>query len=187
MPTHHSTADQLSSKRPETRRRLFARTAGRLSRGSAAALGTIGLIIASGLAAGALAAPDKPTKPMVIEHLTGARISLHGAAFESVYKVLSPTSGTGAAIQDGTFTTTTFPLTGKDTFTNYFADGTLKTANTFTLSSPDANGIGNLTGNGKCTGGTGAHKHERCAYTFSGTYDYNTTLTKFTSTGTDTR
>ena len=109
---------------------------------------------------------------------------MQGASFESVYKVVSPRSGTGAAIQDGTFTTTTFPLTGKDRVTNYFADGVSKTTNTFEVSAPDASGIGTITGSGKCVGGTGVHKHEHCAYTFTGTFDYKTTLTKLTSIGT---
>jgi len=144
-------------------------------------------MVAGGLSGGAVAAPNKSTKPAVIETLTGAGISMQGASFESVYKVVSPRDGTGAAIQDGTFTSTSYPRTGTDKFTNYFADGVLKTINTFKVSAPNTSGIGTLTGSGRCVGGTRVHKHEQCAYTFAGTYNYKTTLTKLTSIGTDTR
>jgi hypothetical protein len=48
-------------------------------------------------------------------------------------------------------------------------DGVRITKDTFTLGSPHTNGIGTITGSGKCAGGTGVHQREKCTYTFRGT------------------
>ena len=184
----------MSTSRPNphseirTRRRPPWRTAARRAAliRTAVVVGTIGLIIWAGFSAAAVARPTK-TKRAYTETLTGARISLHGASFESVYKVVSKVDRTGAAIQDGTFTATTFPLTGTETFTTYFANGVLRATSTFTLTAPDASGTGTITGSGKCVGGTGVHKREKCAFKLNGTYNSTTTVTNVTVAGTDTR
>jgi hypothetical protein len=45
-----------------------------------------------------------------------------------------------------------------------------------------------VTGSGKCVqGGTGAHKGEKCTYTYTGTLNPNTNVTNFNITGTTTR
>jgi len=150
----------------------------------AGAVGTIGLIIAGGFSAGAIAAPKTPTKHAFTATLTGAQISSQGTSFETVYKDVSSLDGTGAGIQDGTLAGTAFPVSGKASFTGYFANGVEKTADTFKLGAPNASGISAITGSGKCAGGTGVHKSRKCAYTFTGTYNTKTTLTKVKITGT---
>ena len=151
------------------------------------AVGTIGLVIVTGLSAYAVAAPNGPPKRAFTETLTGAQISAKGTSFESVYKVTSSLDGTGAGIQDGSVAGTAFPLSGKDAFTNYFADGVAKTKDTFKLGALDASGISKITGRGKCVGGTGVHKTEKCTYTFTGTYNSKTTVSTVKVTGSDTR
>jgi hypothetical protein len=82
---------------------------------------------------------------------------------------------------------TTFPLNGSDNVRTYFADGVRITTDKFTLAPPHTDGIGAITGSGKCAGGTGVHQKERCTYTFTGTYDLQTNIVKVKITGTDTR
>jgi len=114
MSTAQPNADS-DGRPPESpgRRQMQARTAGLTGRASVAAVATIGLIIGGGLSAGARSAPRKATKRVYTETFRGARIDLQGASFESIYKVVSTVNGTGAGIQDGTFTATTFPLTAQ--------------------------------------------------------------------------
>jgi hypothetical protein len=70
--------------------------------------------------------------------------------------------------------------------TAYYANGVSITKETFLLL-PTANGRTlTISGHGKCIGGTRAHKTERCNYTFKGTLDTKTTLTKVKVTGTTT-
>ena len=64
-------------------------------------------------------------------------------------------------------TGTTFPRSGNSTLTDYFADGVQKLKETFTLGAPYANDISTLTGTGKCVGGTGVHKEQKCTYLLS--------------------
>jgi hypothetical protein len=161
-----------------------------MRRAFAAAIGVIGLVIATGFSAfaGAAAPPPKPaTKRPFSETNVGAMISVNGSRFESVYRVKRSPDGGGAAIQDGTLTGTTYPVNGTDTVRTYFADGVRLTRDTFTLGPPHTDGIGAITGSGKCVGGTGVHESEKCTYTFAGTYDLATTVVKVTLTGTDTR
>jgi hypothetical protein len=149
--------------------------------------GMVGLIIAGGLSAYAVAAPKGPTKRSYTATLTGAEISSHGTSFEAVYKVVSSLDGTGAAIQDGTFAGITLPVNGKATFTAYFANGVSKTTDTFAFSALNSTGISTVTGSGKCAGGTGVHKNEKCTYTFMGTFNSKTGISIIKVKGTDTR
>ena len=151
------------------------------------AVGTIGLVIVTGFSAYALAAPKGPTKRAFTETITGAQISMTGLSIEGAFKVTNSLDGTGAGIQDGSITGTTFPLSGKSTTTDYFADGVQKLKETFTLGAPNASGISTLTGNGKCVGGTGVHKKQNCTYTFAGTFNSKTTVDTVKVTGTYTR
>jgi hypothetical protein len=148
---------------------------------------TVGLVLVSGLSAGAAAAPKPPTKRPFSEIDVGAMISMNGRRFESVYRVKRSRDGGGAGIQDAVVDGTTYPLSGSDTVRMYFGDGVRLTQDTFTLSPPHTDGIGTIAGNGKCTGGTGVHIGETCTYTFAGTYDLATTVVKLELTGTDTR
>ena len=151
------------------------------------AVGMIGLVIGSGLSSYAMAAPKAVTKRAFSEINVGAMISMTGSRFESVYRVIRSPDGGGAAIQDGAVAGTTFPLNGGDDVRTYFADGVRITRDTFTLAPPHTDGIGAITGSGKCAGGTGVHKKEKCTYTFTGTYDFKTTVVKVEISGTDTR
>ena len=158
-----------------------------MRKGLVSAGGIIGLVIASGLSSYAMAAPKPVTKRPFSEINVGAMISMTGNRFESVYRVIRSPDGGGAAIQDGSVAGTTFPLNGSDNVRTYFADGVRITTDKFTLAPPHTDGIGAITGSGKCAGGTGVHQKERCTYTFAGTYDLQTTVVKVKITGTDTR
>jgi hypothetical protein len=41
---------------------------------------------------------------------------------------------------------------------------------------PNANDISTFIGSGKCVGGTGVHKKQKCTYTFTGTAHTKTTV-----------
>ena len=121
------------------------------------------------------------------ESYTGAMISRNGSRFESVYRAKRTPDGPGAAVEDGVLLGTTYPVQGHDLVTTYFHDGARVAAETFTLGPPDINGIGAITGDGRCRGGTRVHRGETCTYSFKGTYDLATTVVALRITGTDTR
>jgi hypothetical protein len=156
-------------------------------RAKVAAVGLIGLVSLAVFSADASAAPKAPTKRAFTENVTGAHIGMTGNSFQNVYKVTSPLDGTGAGIEDGSITATTPSISGTSTLTDYFADGVQKLKETFTLGAPNANDISTLTGNGKCIGGTGVHKKQKCSYNFTGTANAKTTVYTFKVTGTYTR
>jgi hypothetical protein len=147
----------------------------------------LGLVIVAGFSASAFAAPKGPTKRAFTETLVGKTISSNGTSSEEVAKGVSSLDGTCAGIEDLSTTGTTFPISGTGTGTTYCANGVSKTKDKFVLNAPNASGIITYTGSGKCVGGTGVHKKEKCTYTFTGTYDPKTTLDKGKATGTDTR
>ena len=115
---------------------------------------------------------------------TGAQISGSATAGTFAYKVSDSVDGTGAAVQVFTVDVSKTPLTGSDKTTSYFANGVSRSVDTFTIGAPDANGISAINGSGHCTGGTGAHRNEKCSYTFSGTYDSKTSRAVVKSKGT---
>jgi hypothetical protein len=156
-------------------------------RAKVAVVGLIGLISVAGFSTYASAAPSGSTNRSFTENVTGAQISMTGLSLETVFRVSNPLDGTGAGISDGSITGTTFPINGKNATTDYFADGVQKLEETFTLAAPNASDISMLTGNGKCVGGTGVHKKQKCTYTFTGTLDFKTTVDTVTVTGTYTR
>ena len=158
-----------------------------MRRALVAAVGTIALVIVAGFSAYAAAATKGPKSRAYSETVTGAQLSVTGTSFENVFKTTGHLDGTGAGIQVGSVTGTTFPLTGTATDTSYFRDGVSKTKIAFTLSAPDANGTETLTGSGKCIGGTRVHKKEKCKFTFSGTASMQTNVFTVKVTGTDKR
>ena len=158
-----------------------------MRRALVAAVAMIGLVIVTGLPPYAVAAPKGPAKRAFTATVVGALISSKGTSFEDVYKITSSLDGIGAGILDGSTTGTSFPESGKATGTNYFADGVMKVKETFKTGAPNASGIAAITGSGKCVGGTGVHKKEKCTCTFTGTDNLNTFIFNFTATGTDTR
>jgi hypothetical protein len=145
---------------------------------AAAALG------ASGVAAAAAKAPHKRSFTAVA---VGAQISTNGNRFETVYRVIRSPDGGGAGMQDGVLLGSTYPVTGNDTMKLFYADGVQRMADTFTRGAPHTDGVGDITGKGTCTTGSGLHKGETCTYTITGTYDLNTGVTKLRFAGTFTR
>jgi hypothetical protein len=150
--------------------------------------GVLGLAVGcSCAAASAKTVTNKRTKRSFTEAVVGAQISTSGARFENVYRVKrSPDLG-GAMIEDGQLGGSTYPVSGTASTISFFRDGDRTTRETFTLNAPNTSGIGTITGKGTCTNGTNFHKVETCTYTFKGTFDIFTHVTKITMAGTDTR
>ena len=155
-----------------------------MRRALVAAVGTIGLLIVTGFSASAVAAPKGPAKHGYTATILGAVVSEQGTSFETVYKETNSVDGTGAGIEDGSFTGTTLPLSGNGTITDYFADGVLKAKETFKLGAPNASSIAAITGSGKCVGGTRVHRNQKCTYTFRGTENVKTLIINVKVTGT---
>jgi hypothetical protein len=154
------------------------------------AVGLVGLAVAGSNLAGVAAAAvgkGKPVQRPFTEVLVGARISTSGSSFENVARVKRSPDGGGAVIEDGRLAGGTFPVSGQDGTITFFRDGARTARETFTLGVPNTLGIGTITGKGTCTGGTDFHKVETCTYTFAGTYDLVTSVTRVTIHGTDTR
>jgi hypothetical protein len=145
--------------------------------------------VAAGLGvSGAAAAAGKPRhKRSFTAVAVGAQISAIGNRFETVYRVIRSPDGGGAGRQDGVLLGSTYPVTGNDMMTLFYADGVQRTSDTFTRAAPRTDGIGEISGKGTCTTGSGLHKGEKCTYTITGTYDLNTGVTKLRFAGTFTR
>jgi hypothetical protein len=145
----------------------------------------VALIIGGVLAGQALAGRPRTRHQTVVS--IGAVLSRNGSTAVSAYKITSSLYGHGAGVQVAKITGTTFPLTGTDTVTAYYTDGAAVTKDKFTLDALNANGVGIVSGTGKCAGGTGIHKHEICSYKLSGTFNSKTMVSQVTAKGTDTR
>lgn len=153
-----------------------------MRRSSLAVIGTLALLAMSALSAPALAGHASRSRALRIQ-LYGARTSTG----DYVFKAISSRDGTGAAITRVTSASSTFPVTGTSVTRIYFADGVSKHRDSFRQSAPNAQGISKFTGSGRCAGGTGIHKREKCHYTFTGTYNNKTDQNDLKITGTDTR
>jgi hypothetical protein len=113
----------------------------------------------------------------------GSSISKDGSIM-IVAAVKNSLDGDGAVVATVTLNGTN----GTDTATRYQANGVQKFQESFTLGTPDANGLTPYSGTGKCTGpGTGVHKHEQCNYTYTGTLNSTTQVVEFSISGTTTR
>jgi hypothetical protein len=88
--------------------------------------------------------------------------------------------GKGAAVQ----TIKVTPTGGTDTTVAYFKSGSATSTDTFTIGPADPNGNAPLNGTGKDFKGTGKLKGVTSTYTFSGTYNINTTRFTVKLTGT---
>jgi hypothetical protein len=146
-------------------------------------LSTIGFAAAVLVPAASQAAP---TTKKFTEVESGTRLSTHGNRFEDVYKIKKSPSGLGTVIRDAALTGDTFPASGTDQAISYFSDGRLRATESFTLGVPHVDGVGTITGTGKCTRGSKAHRLETCNYKFAGTYDLRTGITQITLKGTET-
>lgn len=129
----------------------------------------VGLVIAVVLAATALtgAAGAAKTKTFrFTDTITGAQISATASAF----KVHDSRLGNGAGVQlvklNG--------LSGTDSDTTYYGNASAKSHGSFTIGTPDANGIATLTGKGHDTSGTGKLKGFSSTYTYTGTFNTKT-------------
>ncbi|MDQ2894152.1 MAG: hypothetical protein M3Y09_00650 [Actinomycetota bacterium] len=150
------------------------------------ALGTIGFLVGSCGSAAAVTVPKARTKPFS-EVEAGVTLSSTGLRFEDVYRVKRSPDGEGAAVRDGIYGGSTFPVSGTDTVTSNYKDGRQTASETFTLGIPRLDGVGTITGHGRCTGGTNQHQLEKCSYTLKGTYDLRTSVFNITLSGTDSR
>jgi len=111
------------------------------------------------IAGASSSASAKPT------HFKSTLIGAQVSSTENVYDVRGPVRG--AAIQ--LVKENAAATGGTDTSTTYYGTGTVVTADTFTNTSPNANGIVTISGSGRFVRGTGIYKHGRGKYTFSGT------------------
>jgi hypothetical protein len=153
-----------------------------MRRTTLAVIGAAVLLPTAGVSTYALA--NGPSAHALTIALHGAQLSTGDYAFEAV----SSLDGTGAAITHVTSSTPTkYPDIGTSVTTIYFPDGVSKQHVSFKQQAPNSNGISKFTGSGKCAGGTGIHKLERCSYTFTGTYNVKTSQNDLKLTGTDTR
>ncbi len=118
------------------------------------------------------------------------KINVYSASLstgEYALKAVSSLDGAGAGISRVTASTNTFPDIGASSVTIYYRDGVSKQLISWKQLAPNSSGISKFTGHGKCAGGTGIHKKEKCNYTFTGTYNGKTTWNDIRLTGTDTR
>jgi hypothetical protein len=146
-------------------------------------LSTIGFVAALALPAVASAAP---TSKHFTEVESGTRLSTHGNKYEDLYKVKRSPDGLGTVIRDSVLTGDTFPASGTAQAITYFSDGRLRSTESYTLGVPHVDGVGTITGTGKCTKGSKAHRLETCSYKLAGTYDLRTGITQITLKGTET-
>jgi len=115
---------------------------------------------------------------------TGVTIDQGNGTYLTVAAVKNSVDGDGAVVAKLALNGSS----GTDTATRYQANGMQKFEETFTLGQADANGMIPYNGSGKCTGpGTGAHKNEKCSYTFTGTLNSATQVVNFNIEGTSTR
>jgi hypothetical protein len=144
--------------------------------------------VSAGVSGAAAAAAGKPRhKRSFTAVAVGAQISANGNRFETVYRVIRSPDGGGAGMQDGVLLGSTYPVTGNDTMKLFYADGVQRMSDTFTREAPRTDSIGEVSGKGTCTTGSGLHQAEKCTYTITGTYDLNTGVTKLRFAGTFTR
>ena len=150
-------------------------------------VGLIGLVVVAGFSAYALAAPNRSMKRAFTQTLLGAQISMNRRSSEYAYKTTDSVYGNGATVDHISTTGTAFPLSGTATSRTYFRSGVSISTSTFKIFAANSNGIVTAAGSGKCIGGSGVHRNERCRWTFTGTIDPKTKLAQFKVTGTYTR
>lgn len=164
-----------------TRRRAL-----RVAAVAAAAVAGLVMTAASGTAASShhgVSAAAKSEKDWT-QTGTGSSIAQSDGSILLVTSVKNSLDGDGATVAKITLNGNA----GTNTATRYTANGVGKYEEEFTLGAPDAGGMIPVTGSGKCVqGGTGAHKGEKCTYTYTGTLNPNTNVTNFNITGTTTR
>ena len=135
---------------------------------------TLGVVAAVGLPAAGAA----PKGQHITRTLLGAAVS----ANENVYDVRGPGGYRGAAVQVAKLNST--GTAGTDRVTLFDGKGTIVSADKFTVSKPDANGIVTVKGTGRSLSGTGIYKHVKETYSFAGTINTKNGQYKFKLSGT---
>jgi hypothetical protein len=113
-------------------------------------------------------------------HFTSKVVGAGISANQAAYKIHDSHFGNGAGVQ----TVKVNGLSGSDTEITYYGDATAKSKGTFTLGTPDANGIATLTGSGHDVSGTGKAAGLRSTYTYTGTFNTKTGMFNVRLTGT---
>jgi hypothetical protein len=113
-------------------------------------------------------------------HFTSKVVGAGISASQSAYKIHDSHFGNGAGVQ----TVKVTGAGGTDTEISYYGNATARSKGTFTLGTPDANGIAPLTGSGRDVGGTGRAAGLKSTYTYTGTYNTKTGMFTVTLTGT---
>ena len=149
----------------------------------AAAVTAAALLMTAGAGAAGAGVPATAKDKPFTETITGAQISQNGSTSVSVWSDKNSVEGDGAGVVTITLNGTEATGTG----TQYWASGAAKFTETFTLGAAGADGAIPYTGSGKCAGGTGIHKHEKCRFTFDGSLNPTTGVFTSNVTGTLTR
>ena len=137
---------------------------------------TLPVLAVAALAFGATAGAKGTRSVKFTDTVVGASIS----DTQSAMSLHDSRLGNGAAVQTIKVTASG----GTDTTVAYFKSGSATSTDTFTIGQADANGNAPLTGTGKDVKGTGKLKGVTSTYTFSGTYNINTTRFTVKLTGT---
>lgn len=115
-------------------------------------------------------------------HFTTSVVGAGISATRSAFSVHDSIMGDGA----GTQTLTFGGSGGSDSEITYYGTATARSKGTFTLGTPNADGVAALTGTGHDFSGTGKLKHLKSSYTYAGTYGTRTSVYRVTLTGTET-
>ncbi|HEY2319510.1 MAG TPA: hypothetical protein VGH67_14490 [Solirubrobacteraceae bacterium] len=113
-------------------------------------------------------------------HFTSKAVGAGISANHSAYQVHDSHFGNGAGVQ----TVKVKGSGGTDTEISYYGNATTRSKGTFTLGTPDANGIATLTGSGHDVSGTGKAAGLKSTYTYTGTFNTKTGIFNVTLTGT---
>ncbi len=115
-------------------------------------------------------------------HFTSEVVGASISANQATFKLHDSVFGNGAGVQ--TVKVSASGAGGTDTETTYYGNGAAKSKGTFTVGTPDANGIAKLTGSGRDVSGTGVAKGLKSTYTYSGTINTKTSVFRVTLKGT---
>jgi len=133
------------------------------------------LALAAGFSSAALASTTNA------RHVTFTFLGASVSSNENVYDVRGA-GFRGAAIQ--IVKVNKAGTAGTDTATTYSGQGTIVSADSFTLT-PGTNGVVNITGSGHFVRGTGKYAHVSGHYTFAGTDNTTTHVIQVKATGTE--
>jgi hypothetical protein len=113
-------------------------------------------------------------------HFTSKVAGAGITATQAAFKIHDSHFGNGAGVQ----TVKVKGSGGTDTEITYYGNATATSKGTFTLGTPDANGISRLTGSGHDVSGTGNAAGLKSTYTYTGTFNTKTGVFNVTLAGT---